>query len=235
LKSIPVDTKTKCSCAQHKELLSSDFAKWRSLSVRVTESPPYREARETFAEADPSIYLILNRTFRIEHLSYGQWRGITYTKGTGVLNPAGQSRFLRYDVKGQRALGYLRLPQDTVDFVARQVQKPGIMKSSLSDVPFLDDPVITNFGFSLVSRSEVELQSFTLKRLRAGSRRIFYLAHRQVSSGISPWPTSVFLTAALRAYWNTPRHTCLSVWTCAFWPRRRASAHFTSQRSSPRP
>jgi AraC family transcriptional regulator len=154
LKSVPVETKNKCSSAQHKELLSSDSAKWRSLSVRVTESPPHREARETPVEADPAIHLILNRTFRIEHLADGQWRGITYTKGTGVLNPAGHTRFLRYDFQGQRALGllHLRLPQDTVDFVAQEMPKPGtLVKSSLRDIPFLDDPVISSFGFSIVS------------------------------------------------------------------------------------
>jgi AraC family transcriptional regulator len=41
----------------------------------------------------------------------------------------------------------LVLPQDTVDFVANEVQKPG----TLGDFPFFDDPVITNLGFSVIS------------------------------------------------------------------------------------
>jgi AraC family transcriptional regulator len=154
MKSVLVDTKNSCSPMPYKDLLSRDSPKWHSLAVRLTEMVPYSEARETPVEGDPAIYLILNRTFRIDHFSEGQWRGIAYTKGTGVLNPAGHTRLLRYDVKGQRALALLHLlvPQSTVDFVAHEVQKPGtIMKCSLSDVPFLDDPVINNFAFSVVS------------------------------------------------------------------------------------
>jgi AraC family transcriptional regulator len=46
----------------------------------------------------------------------------------------------------------LVLPQDTVDFVANEVRKPGTrVRSSLVDFPFFDNPVITNLGFSAVS------------------------------------------------------------------------------------
>jgi AraC family transcriptional regulator len=47
---------------------------------------------------------------------------------------------------------HLVLPQDTVDFVANELQKPGTrVRSSLVDFPFFDDPVITNLGFSAIS------------------------------------------------------------------------------------
>jgi AraC family transcriptional regulator len=137
------------------EWLTSDSANWRSLSVLVTE-------REYHADVDlalpafpnPSITLSLNSGFCMEHFSEARWRKIKYTRGTGVLTPAGHARLIRPAFRTPRAFKLLHLvvPQDTVDFVANEVQKPGTrVSSSLVDFPFFDDPVITNLGFSAIS------------------------------------------------------------------------------------
>jgi AraC family transcriptional regulator len=104
--------------------------------------------------ANPSILLLLNKSFQVDHFSDGRCRRINYTRGTGALTPAGQTRLLRYDFKGQKTCSFVRLilPQHTVDFVAEEARKPGTTgRSSIIDVPFLDDPVISSFGYSIVA------------------------------------------------------------------------------------
>jgi AraC family transcriptional regulator len=104
--------------------------------------------------ANPSILLLLNKSFQVDHFSDGRCRRINYTRGTGSLTPAGQTRLLRYDFKGQKTCSFLRLilPQHTVDFVAEEARKPGTTgRSAIIDVPFLDDPVISSVGYSIVA------------------------------------------------------------------------------------
>ena len=132
------------------EWLSSDSANWRSLSVLVTEREYHADVELALpAFPNPSITLSLNSGFRMEHFSEARWRKINYTRGTGVLTPAGHARLIRPDFRTPRAfkLLHLVLPQATVDFVANELQKPG----TLGDFPFFDDPVITNLGFSVIS------------------------------------------------------------------------------------
>jgi AraC family transcriptional regulator len=134
--------------------LTSDSANWRSLSVLVTEREYHADALALPAFPNPAIKLSLNSSFCMEHFSEARWRKINYTRGTGMLTPAGHARLIRPDFRTPRAfkLLHLVLPQDTVDFVANEVQKPGTrVRSSLGDFPFFDDPVITNFGFSAIS------------------------------------------------------------------------------------
>jgi AraC family transcriptional regulator len=114
----------------------------------------YADPLETPMVANPSILLLLNKSFQVDHFSDGRCRRINYTRGTGALTPAGQTRLLRYDFKGQKTCSFLRLilPQHTVDFVAEEARKPGITgRSSIIDVPFLDDTVISSFGYSIVA------------------------------------------------------------------------------------
>ena len=71
-----------------------------------------------------------------------------------MLTPAGHARLIRPDFRTPRAfkLLHLVLPQDTVDFVANEVQKPGTTtRSSLRHIGFLDDPVIASFSSSVVA------------------------------------------------------------------------------------
>jgi AraC family transcriptional regulator len=134
--------------------LTSDSANWRSLSVLVTEREYHADALALPAFPNPAIKLSLNSSFCMEHFSEARWRKINYTRGTGMLTPAGHARLIRPDFRTPRAfkLLHLVLPQDTVDFVANEVQKPGTrVRSSLGDFPFFDDPVITNLGFSAIS------------------------------------------------------------------------------------
>jgi AraC family transcriptional regulator len=122
--------------------------------LRITEVARYADPLETQMVANPSILLLLNKSFQVDHLSDGRCRRINYTRGTGSLTPAGQTRLLRYDFKGQKTCSFLRLilPQHTVDFVAEEARKPGtIGRSSIIDVPFLDDPVISSVGYSIVA------------------------------------------------------------------------------------
>lgn len=104
--------------------------------------------------ASPSIVLLLNKSFQVDHFSDGRCRRINYTRGTGSLTPAGLTRLLRYDFKGQKTCSFLRLilPQHTVDVVAEEARKPGTTgRSSIIDVPFLDDPIISSSGYSIVA------------------------------------------------------------------------------------
>jgi AraC family transcriptional regulator len=104
--------------------------------------------------ANPSILLLLNKSFQVDHFSDGRCRRINYTRGTGSLTPAGQTRLLRYDFKGQKTCSFLRLilPQHTVDFVAEEARRPGATgRSSIIDVPFHDDPIVSSFGYSIVA------------------------------------------------------------------------------------
>jgi AraC family transcriptional regulator len=140
---------------KYRDLLTSNSANWRSLFLRVRElAAPYADPVETPALQNPAICLFLNETCRVDHFSDGRWCGLDYAKGTGVLTPPGHTRVLRFDLGDQKSLAtqLLLVPQDTVDFVANEVQKPGTqLKTSVCDVPFLDDPVISSFGSSAVS------------------------------------------------------------------------------------
>jgi AraC family transcriptional regulator len=131
------------------DLLTSDSANWRSLSVLLSEREYHADALALPAFPNPAIKLSLNNSFCMEHFSEARWRKINYTRGTGLLTPAGHARLIRPDFRTPRALKLLHLvlPQDTVDFVANEVQKPG----TLGDFPFFDDPVITSLGFSVIS------------------------------------------------------------------------------------
>jgi hypothetical protein len=134
--------------------LTSDSANWRSLSVLLREREYRADALAVPAFPNPSIMLSLNSSFRLEYFSEGRWRKIDHTRGTGSIGAAGHAHLIRTDFRTPRVLKLLHLvvPQDTVDFVANEVQKPGTrVRSSLGDVPFFDDPVITNFGFSAIS------------------------------------------------------------------------------------
>jgi len=129
--------------------LTSDSVNWRSLSVLLSEREYHADALALPAFPDPAIKLSLNGSFCMEHFSEARWRKINYTRGTGLLTPAGHARLIRPAFRTPRAfkLLHLVLPQATVDFVANELQKPG----TLGDFPFLDDPVITNLGFSVIS------------------------------------------------------------------------------------
>jgi AraC family transcriptional regulator len=147
-------TNSRLAVSNFRDSLTSDSAKWRSLSLRITEVARYADPLETPMVANPSILLLLNKSFQVDHFSGGRCRRINYTRGTGSLTPAGQTRLLRYDFKGQKTCSFMRLilPQHTVDFVAEEAREPGTTgRSSIIDVPFLDDPVISSLGYSIVA------------------------------------------------------------------------------------
>jgi len=130
--------------------LTSDSANWRSLSVLLREREYPADALAVPAFPNPSIILVLNSSFRMEYFSEGRWRKIDYTRGTGTLTPAGHASLIRPTPRALKVL-HLVVPQDTVDFVANEVQKPGTTtRSSLRHIGFLDDPVIASFSSSVV-------------------------------------------------------------------------------------
>jgi AraC family transcriptional regulator len=155
LNSLADDVKGKCDGGDCKELLTSDSAKWQSLYIRSRERAHTPDPLPISALANPSILLALERSFRISHFSEGRWRKIDYTRGTGILTPAGHPRLVRHDFTGsQRTLNLVLLvvPQETVNSVAQEVPKPStLIGSSLRDRPFFDDPVISNLAFSAMS------------------------------------------------------------------------------------
>ena len=153
MNSLADDVRGKCDAGHSNELLTSDSAGWKSLYLRSREKAYSPEPFPIDAFANPSIILVLEKSFRISHFSEGRWRKVDYTRGTGILTPARHPRLVRHDFVG-KALNLLLLvvPQETVDVVAQEVQNPRtIIGGSLSDRPFFDDPTIGNLAFSAMS------------------------------------------------------------------------------------
>ncbi|WP_161557454.1 helix-turn-helix domain-containing protein [Acidisarcina polymorpha] len=153
MNSLADDVRGKCDAGHSKELLTSESAGWKSLYLRSRVKAYSPEPFPIDAFANPSMILVLERSFRISHFSEGRWRKIDYTRGTGMLTPAGCPRLVRHDFVG-KALNLLLLvvPQETVDVVAQEVQNPRtLIGGSLSDCPFFDDPVVGNLAFSAMS------------------------------------------------------------------------------------
>jgi AraC family transcriptional regulator len=148
------DVSTRWAYGSYEDPLPGDSDGWRSLYLRIIEVAPYLDPVELPTFSDPAITLVLNRSFRIDTFSEGRWRGTKYTRGTGKLTPARQGRLIRHHFENQKklALLHLILPQNTVDLVAAEVPKAGTtLRSSLSDVRFLDDPVVSSFCYSIVA------------------------------------------------------------------------------------
>jgi AraC family transcriptional regulator len=145
------DVSTRWAYGSYEDPLRADSDGRRSLCLRIVEVAPYLDPVELPTFSDPAITLVLNRGFRIDTFSEGRWRGTKYTRGTGKLTPARHGRLIRHHFENQKnlALLHLILPQNTVDLVAAEVPKAGTtLRSSLSNVSFLDDPLITNLMFS---------------------------------------------------------------------------------------
>jgi AraC family transcriptional regulator len=148
------DVSTRWAYGSYEDPLRGDSDGRRSLCLRIVEVAPYLDPVELPTFSDPAITLVLNRGFRIDTFSEGRWRGTKYTRGTGKLTPARQGRLIRHHFENQKNLTLLHLilPQNTVDLVAAEVPKAGTtLRSSLSNVSFLDDPLITNLMFSAVA------------------------------------------------------------------------------------
>ncbi|AXC11932.1 Transcriptional regulator, AraC family [Acidisarcina polymorpha] len=146
--SLAEDVRGKSDAGHIKELLTSDSANWKSLYLQSIERAYSPDPYPIGAFTNPSIILIHERHFRVSHFSEGRWRKIDYSRGTGILTPAGLPRLVRHDSVGKVLnCSLLVLPQETLDFVAREVQKP----STISDRPFFDDPVISDLAFSAMS------------------------------------------------------------------------------------
>jgi AraC family transcriptional regulator len=150
----PNDVSTRWAYGSYEDPLPGDSDGRRSLYLRIVEVAPYLDPVELPTFSDPAITLVLNRGFRIDTFSEGRWRGTKYTRGTGKLTPARQGRLIRHHFENQKNLTLLHLilPQNTVDLVAAEVPKAGTtLRSSLSNVSFLADPLITNVMFSAVA------------------------------------------------------------------------------------
>jgi AraC family transcriptional regulator len=148
MNSLAEDVRGKSDAGHIKELLTSDSANWKSLYLRSREKAYFPEPYPIGAFTNPSIILIHERSFRVSHFSEGRWRKIDYTRGTGILTPAGLPRLVRHDFVGKVLnCSLLVVPQETLDFVAQEVQKP----STISNRPFFDDPVISDLAFSAMS------------------------------------------------------------------------------------
>src|SRR6202161_2396015 len=148
------DVSTRWAYGSYDDPLPGDSDGRRSLCLRIVEVAPYLDPVELPTFSDPAITLVLNRGFRIDTFSEGRWRGTKYTRGTGKLTPARQGRLIRHHFENEKNLAtlHLILPQHTVDLVAAEVPKAGTtLRSFLSNVPFLDDPLITNLMFSVVA------------------------------------------------------------------------------------
>jgi AraC family transcriptional regulator len=148
------DVTNKSPDGNPKVQLTSDSVGWQSLNVRIREQPRYEEPIEVPSFSDPAISLLLNKGIKVDSFSQGRWRGLKqYVRGTGALVPAGHQCIVRRHFEGQESLTslVLILPQNTVDFVAQEVCKPGdTVRKSLIHIPFLDDPAITSFSSSVV-------------------------------------------------------------------------------------
>jgi AraC family transcriptional regulator len=154
LNSLTDDKNSRFAARSYKDSLTSDSAGWRSLHLRIREWAPCVDSVEMPTFGDPGICLLLNRSFPVDLFSEGRWRGIQYTRGTGVLYPAKHPRLFRYHCKDQKPLTIAAfiLPQHIIDFVAEEIRKPGItLNRSLNYIPFLDDPHISGLCFSVLT------------------------------------------------------------------------------------
>jgi AraC family transcriptional regulator len=135
--------------------LTSDSVGWQSLNVRIREQPRFEEPIAVPSFPDPAISLLFNKGIKVDSFSQGRWRGLKqYVRGTGALVPGGHECTVRRNFEGQESLTslVLLLPQNTVEFVAQEVCKPGeTAQNSLIHIPFLNDPAITNFSSSVVA------------------------------------------------------------------------------------
>jgi AraC family transcriptional regulator len=133
----------------------SDPAGWQALRLRTSEwKLTSADIIEPPPSDDPSFSLLLNTTFRLDECFGGRWRGQRYTKGTGELSPSRHQRRLRQNFAGQGSLNTLGLhiPLHTVDRVAQELSKPGkLVRSALSDIPFLNDRTLSRFTFSVAA------------------------------------------------------------------------------------
>src|SRR6202050_5642575 len=148
------DVSIRWAYGSYEDPLPGDSDGWRSLYLRIIEVAPYLDTVELPTFSDPGITLVLKRSFRMDTFSEGRWRGTKYTRGTGKVTPARQGRLIRHHFENQKnlALLHLILPQNTVDLVAAEVPKAGTtLRRFLSDVPFLDDTLLTNLMFSVVA------------------------------------------------------------------------------------
>jgi AraC family transcriptional regulator len=131
--------------------------------VHITEFAASIGPLETDATPDPRMVLFLNKNAFIQQFSQGRWRGSHYGKGMGYISPPGTRRRLRWNLKNQKSLTamHLSLSQDTVDSVAGAIPKKyGARQNQLPDVPFLDDPVLSNFSSVAVSAIQAGLPDF---------------------------------------------------------------------------
>lgn len=148
------DVNIKWAFGSYEDQQRTDSDDRRLPCLRVVEVSPFHDPVELPTFSDPSITLVLNRGFRIDTFSNGQWRGTRYTKGTGKLTPAREGRLIRHHFEDQKNLALLHtiLPQSTLEFAAAEMYKPGsVLRSSLTNITFLDDPLITNLMFSAVA------------------------------------------------------------------------------------
>ncbi|SEC42883.1 AraC family transcriptional regulator [Terriglobus roseus] len=135
--------------------VNSEQAGWRSLGVRIREQPPCDEPIRNPGFSDHAVSLLLSKSIKVESFYKGKWRGLRqYFKGMGSLTPAGHECVVRRHFEGQSSLAslVLILHQDSVDSVAQELSRPGFTcKTVLNEVPFLDDPFVTNLSSSVVS------------------------------------------------------------------------------------
>jgi AraC family transcriptional regulator len=154
LNSLVSDVNTGYPVGSFRDPLTSDSANWQSLHLRIRELAPFADPVELRPFCDPVVRLVLNRSFHVDFRSEGRWREIKHTRGTGMLTPAGQTPLLRLRFERQSSFAILALflPQRTVDAVALELSRPGTsLRSSLSDIPFLNDRFIDSFSSSVVA------------------------------------------------------------------------------------
>ena len=137
---------------QYKDLLTSNSAQWRSLSLRVRESAPFKDSYETPIESDLLISILLNQTFPINHFANGRWEKIDYVKGMGLITPSGERARKQKDLTGDSALKVIHIlvPAVTIECVASELNSQGIHTKGALDLKIVDDPAISSVGASLL-------------------------------------------------------------------------------------
>lgn len=133
--------------------LSSDRLHWLSLLAREAEYrgvdkfalPPVPDTRIAFAR-EPIL--------RAEYRTGSTWLPISFPRGTGILQTPGTPYFCRWNRREQEHVRVraLYLPQDMITSVASAMQRTGTQRrDSLSDLPFMDDPVLMSTSEDIIS------------------------------------------------------------------------------------
>jgi AraC family transcriptional regulator len=133
--------------------VSSDSVQWSSLLAREADYTGIDEIT-TLAVPDVRIAFFRNHVSKLESRSGSMWATLSYLSGSGFVEPPGSSRQFRWNSRDQPriAVRTLYLSQQVLSSAANTLQQAGCRHvDRIPEIPFLDDPHLTNFSAAVIS------------------------------------------------------------------------------------